>query len=184
MEIFDFDPKNLPRDLLAAIGQAITSGVHTQLAVDMAIAACLHVDFEYAGAVLTHVTVPNKLSILRSVAIIAIDDLDQLDELDEIVDRIEEVLKYRNDLAHHKICRSTTSNETFMIKETSRTSYSMERYVLKVPEVEQAAVIIHQAGLRLVKFLMDNGLFAPKPPHGRSHIHKTKAARKKRRKKT
>jgi hypothetical protein len=62
MEHYDFDPRNLPQDLLAAIGLMTTSAAHTESCVDEAIAGCLGVDYEYGQAVTTHMTMPLRFS--------------------------------------------------------------------------------------------------------------------------
>jgi hypothetical protein len=83
----DFDPRNLPQDLLAAIGRMTTSAAHTESCVDEAIAGCLGIDYEYGQAVTTHMTMPLRFDVLRSAAELRIDDLDALDSaVDDLVD--------------------------------------------------------------------------------------------------
>jgi hypothetical protein len=65
---YDFDPRNLPRDLLAAIGLMTSSAAQNEHCVEAAIAGCLGVDVEYGSAVTTHMTAPLRNSVLRSVA--------------------------------------------------------------------------------------------------------------------
>jgi hypothetical protein len=48
LEHYDFDPRNLPPDVLAAIGLMTTSAAHTESCVDEAIAGCLGIDLERA----------------------------------------------------------------------------------------------------------------------------------------
>ena len=85
---YDFDPRNLPEEFLTQIGLAITCASQTEDMFAMAIMGCAGLDSEYGGAVTTHMTMPLKFSVLRSVAEIRLEvgQLDQLDDLLEDVD--------------------------------------------------------------------------------------------------
>src|SRR5262249_19922847 len=63
LEDYDFDPRNLPKDLLAAIGLMTTSAAHTESCVDEAIAGCLGIDYEFGQAVTTHMTMPLRFDV-------------------------------------------------------------------------------------------------------------------------
>ena len=101
LEYYDFDPRNLPQDLLAAMGLMTTCAAYTESCVDEAIAGCLGVDYEYGQAVTTHMTIPLRFNVLKSAAEIRIDDLDALDELDVLLDRLDEAFNKRNAVVHH-----------------------------------------------------------------------------------
>src|SRR5882724_10094125 len=111
LEYYDFDPRNLPQDLLAAIGLMTTSAAYTESCVDEAIAGCLGVDYEYGQAVTTHMTMPLRFSVLKSAAEIRIDDVDALDRLDDLVDRIERAFEKRNAIVHHVLCRDPKTGD-------------------------------------------------------------------------
>jgi hypothetical protein len=71
LEDYDFDPRNLPQDLLAAIGLMTTSAAHTESCVDEAIAGCLGIDYEYGQAVTTHMlahgfSIPQLVELVRA----------------------------------------------------------------------------------------------------------------------
>ena len=124
---FDFDPHNLPNDVLEAIGLAMTSSAQTESIIEMAIAGCLKVEVDYGAAVTTHMSAPLRDSVLRAVAEIRIDDLDTLDELDRILDHIrDEVQPRRNAIAHHTWCRDPNTDEVFTVKQTARGSVDAE----------------------------------------------------------
>jgi hypothetical protein len=61
---FDFDPRNLPDDLLQAIGLTIACGAQTESVISTAIGGCLGLEVEYAAATTTHMTLPLKFSVL------------------------------------------------------------------------------------------------------------------------
>jgi hypothetical protein len=77
---YDFDPRNLPQEMLAAIGLVTACSAQTEYIVEQGIAGCLGVDFEFGAAVTTHMAAPLRDHVLRAVAEIKIDDLDDLDD--------------------------------------------------------------------------------------------------------
>jgi hypothetical protein len=181
IKIFDFDPRNLPQDLLAAIGLATASAAQTESFIQEAIGGCLEIDVEYAAAVTTHMNAPLRDSVLRSVAEIRIDDLDDLDELDRLLDQINVAFSKRNGLAHHTWCRDPDDGRVFTVKQTSRTRLEMDLIEMTVNHVKSDALFIYNAGVDLQKFLSTRGLLPTFPPE-RPRGHKSKAARAARRK--
>jgi len=123
---YDFDPRNLPPELLNAIGLAVASFAQTEAVMEMAIAGCLGIDTEYGAAVTTHMPAPLRFSVLRSVAEISIDDLDILDELDELLAELDTAFNKRNDLIHNEWARDPDTGKFFTIKERARTRYELE----------------------------------------------------------
>jgi hypothetical protein len=179
--IYDFDPRNLPQDLLAAIGLMTASAAQTESCVESAIAGCLNVDFEYGKAVTTHMTAPLRDSVLRSVAEIRLDSLDALDELDQLLERVNEGYGKRNAIVHHTWCRNRKTDEVYTLKQTSRARYESDLIPMSVDHVKRDALFVYDAGMALYTFLMQQKLLPAFPPEGRVRGHKSKAARKKRR---
>jgi hypothetical protein len=179
--IFDFDPHNLPADVLEAVGLAVTCGAQTEYVIAMAIGGCLGIDSEYAAAVTTHMTLPLKLSVLRSAAEIRIDSLDDLDELDRLIESAEKALGMRHTLAHASIFQEPPTGRLFRIKQVARTRLEADKVPITAKSVKAEAELIYAAGLALMTFIGERGLL---PPHSapRPRGHKAKAARKKRRK--
>jgi len=173
-------PRNLPHDLLAAIGLMTTSSAQTEHCVQAAIAGCLGVDFEYGKAVTTHMTAPLRDSVLRSVAEIKIFSLDTLDELDKILDWVNEGYGKRNSIVHHPWCRDPETGAVFTHKETARTRLESDLVPMTVDQVKRDALFVYEAGMALYMFLMRHKLLPSAPPD-RPRGHKSKAARKKRR---
>jgi hypothetical protein len=180
LKVHDFDLRNLPQDLLAAIGLMTTSAAHTENCVDEAIAGCLGVDYEYGQAMTTHLTMPLRFSILRSAAEIRIDDLDALDELDVLLDRIDEAFKKRNAVVHHAWCRDPTGN-VVMVKQTARQRVEIEAIPMSADQVKLDALFVYDAGIALFSFLRTHNLLSPFPAAPRPRWHKSKEERKKRR---
>jgi hypothetical protein len=180
--VYDFSPYNLPQDLLAAIGRVVACAAQTEHIVQMAIAGCAGIDFEYGGAITTHMNMPLRFSALRATAEIKIDDLDALDELDDLIDAIDKAFERRNAVVHHQWARDPETNLTGTMKETARTSYQMYLVPMTVADVERDALLLYTSGLKLFQFLKERGLLPREPEHPRPRFHKFKAERKKRRK--
>jgi hypothetical protein len=179
---YDFDPRNLPQDLLAAIGLAIASGSQTEMVMSLAIGGCLGVDAEYAMAVTTHMTLPLKFSVLRSVAEIRIDSLDDLDELDRLLENIDKALGKRHAVAHDRWCRDPSDNKLLRVKQVARTRLEGDVIAVTAKDILGDASLIYQAGMDLLSFIRSRNL-APHIPPLRPRAHKSKALRKKRRQK-
>ena len=179
--VYDFDPRNLPQDLLAAIGLAITCSAQTEGMVDDAIHGCLGVDIEYGMATTTHMPIPLKFSVLRSTAEIRIDDLDALDVLNNILSEVKTAFDKRNDLAHNKWCSHPETGEIFRTKVTARSRLEGELLPMSIDGIKSDALFIYSAGIRLHQFLSIQGLLPAFPSGSRPRDHKSKAARKKRR---
>jgi hypothetical protein len=181
VKVYDFDPRNLPQDLLAAIGLMTASAAQTEDCIESAIAGCLGVDVEYGKAVTTHMAAPLRDSVLRSVAEIHINDLDALDELDVLLDTVNEAYAKRNAVVHHAWCRDPDTGAIFTHKETSRARFESELIPMSVDQVKSDALFIYDAGMALYTFLIIRKLIPPHPPSNRFRGHKSKTARKKRR---
>jgi hypothetical protein len=181
--IYDYSPYSLSPKILKAIGLLIACSAQTEDIFEQAIAGALGLDFEYGMAVTTHMPMPLRLSVLRSAAEIRIDDLDALDELDDLLEEIEQAFGKRNAIAHHQWCSDPKTGATFTVKETARVSVQADLLPMSVDQIESDALFIYNAGLRLFQFLKTRGLQPPVPPSARPRGHKSKAARKERRKK-
>jgi hypothetical protein len=175
---YDFDPRNLPQDMLAAIGLMTACAAQTESCVEAGIAGCLGIDFEYGKAITTHMASPLRDSALRATAEIRIDDLDALDELDRLLDRVSEAFAKRNAVVHNCWCRDPENGSVFTVKETARTRVQSDLIPMTVNQIKGDALFVYQAGMDLYVFLMAYKLLPPFPPYGRLRGHKSKAARK------
>ena len=179
LEDYDFDPRNLPQDLLAAIGLMTTSAAHTESCVDEAIAGCLGIDYEFGQAVTTHMTMPLRFDVLRSAAELRIDDLDALDALDVLLGRLKEAFTKRNAVVHHMWCRDPKTDDAFMVKETARQRVDIEAILMSADQVKDDALFVYDAGMDLFWFLKAHNLLPPFPTALRPR--KSKEERKKHR---
>jgi hypothetical protein len=180
---YDFDPRNLPQELLAAIGLAVASASQTESIVAEAIGGCLGIDAEYALALTTHMTLPLKFSILRSVAEIRIDDLNDLDELDALLSNVDLALGKRHAIAHDGWCKDPDTGQLLRTKTVARMRLEAEFIPVTIAGVMADAEFIHRSGLALMTFIYARNLLPHLPAQPRPRGHKSKAARKKRRNK-
>ena len=180
-KMFDWNPYNLPQDLLEAIGQVTACFAQSEQTLSDAVAGCAGLDFEYGKALTTHMPMPLRFSALRSVAEIHIDDLDALDELDELLDQFDLAIQKRNAVAHNSWCRDPETNELFTLKETARTRLEADLLPMTVDHVKSDALFIYEVGMKLFVFLRNHRLLPSIPDTPRARQHKSKAARKKRR---
>jgi hypothetical protein len=178
---YDFDPRNLPQDVLAAVGLMTTCAAQTESVVEMAIHCFLDVDVEYGQAVTTHMAMPLRFSTLLASAEIRIDNLDVLDELDEIVDKLEKAFNKRNGIVHHCWCRDPDTQQIFTVKNTARTRVETDLIPMTIDHIKRDALFVYEAGMALMTFLMTHGFRQKLPSLSRVRAHKSKAARKKRR---
>jgi hypothetical protein len=178
---YDFDPRNLPQDVLATIGLVTACSAQMEYAVEEGIGGCLGVDFEYSAAVTTHMAAPLRDHVLRSVAEIRIDNLNDLDELDRLLDQIKEAFVKRNTYVHHQWCRDPDTGDCFIAKTTARGRVEKDLLLMSIDQIKRDATFIYKAGINLYEFLGSRGLLPPFPTQPRPRGHKSKAARKKRR---
>lgn len=180
--IYEFDPRRLPDDILAAIGLIATCSAQTESVVEAGISACLDIDFEFGAAVTTHMNAPQRDNVLRAVAEIKIDNLDDLDELDRLLDQINVAYAKRNAYVHRGWCQHPTNGKVFTVKTSARGRVETDLVGMNLADIRRDAQFIYQAGMDLQTFLIERGLFPKQPPTSRNRFHKSKAERKKRRK--
>ena len=179
--IHDFDPKNLPGELLQRVDLVILQANALEQIIQEAIAAMLGVDFEYGKAVTTHMNMPLRYGVLRSTAEIRIDDLDQLDHLDDLIQRAENAFQKRNAFAHREWYTDADGRGTFTVEETSRTRLEVDVEKVEASDFKAAHEEIRGVLFDFVAFMKWNGLEPIFPDQFRPRAHKSKAARKSRR---
>ncbi|MCJ9673706.1 MULTISPECIES: hypothetical protein [unclassified Neorhizobium] len=176
----DFDPRNLPAKYLEAIGLAVACSAQTEDHMQLAITGCLGLDGELGWAITSHMTVPLRENVLKSVAEIKIDSLDDLDQLDELIDKVKLAAERRNAIVHNLWCRDEKTNDVFLLRTTARNTVKVDLVPMPLDTIIDDAKFIYGAGIELLNFLLSKGLMPSLPPRDRPRFHKTKAARKKR----
>jgi hypothetical protein len=181
MIIYDYDPFNLPPGILEAIGLAVTSAAQSESVLDMAIGGCLGIESPQTLALTTHMAIPLKFSVLKSVAEFKLE-VDDLDALDMLLADLNTAFGKRNKYAHDSWCRHPTNGKVLRQTQEARIRLEMDLKVATVDEIKTDAKFIYDAGMALIVFLGDRDLL---PAHSKTspvREHKSPAARKKRRK--
>ena len=181
MRNLDFDPMNLPQEILAAIGLVASCSAHTEYVIEEGIGGCSGLDIEYTAAFATHMAVPMRDQVFRALAEIRMNDLDDLDKLDELLDEVSASMKVRNTYVHNSVCKDKDTGELLITTTTARGSVEVDLFPVTVGQIKRDAARIYNAGLALYRFLGKRGLLAEVPPSPRPRDHKSRAARKKRR---
>ncbi len=157
---YDFDPNNLPQELLAAIGLSITCAAHTQSALDDAIGGCLGIDYEYCQALTAHMPMPLKKSVLLSAAELKIRDVETLVRLEDYVNAISDAMDARNYVAHDTFCVQLDTKEVVRFNRQARAGLKMLKHPVSVDHIKREALAILEIGKRFYSFLMSIDLLA------------------------
>jgi hypothetical protein len=120
--VFDYDPFNLPQDILLAIGLVSACSAQTESVIQMGIGGCLGIDSDYSLAVTTHMNAPLRDHVLRAAAELRIDDLDDLDELDRLLNEIGVGFAKRNNYLHNGLCQHPTNGRVYLASIVARGS--------------------------------------------------------------
>jgi hypothetical protein len=177
----DFDPRNLPKDYLEAIGLACACYAQTEDNVQVAIAGLLAVDIEVGWAITTHMTAPLRESVLKSLTDIKFDDLSDIEEFDRLMGDVHEAANKRNRIAHNLWCTDEQTREIFQVRYDARTRVTAEVIPVSLETIRSDAEFIYLAGIEFLRFLIAKGLLPALPSRDRARFDKRKAIKQKRR---
>jgi hypothetical protein len=151
--IYEFDPRKLSDEMLAAIGLISTCSAQTESVIEAGISACLDIDFEFGAAITTHMNARQRDDVLRAVAEIKIDNLDDLDELDRLLDQINAAFAERNAYVHRSWCQHPTNGKVYTVKTSARGRVETDLVPMELREILRDAQFIYQAGMDLQTFV-------------------------------
>jgi hypothetical protein len=158
MKIYDFDPRNLPVELLHAIGLLTASSAHTESIVDRGIAGLLKLDWDLGLIVTTHLTMPQRFQMLETTAKRRITDSDLLREFEQHIKKLSEAFECRNRVVHQSWCRDPKTNDLYFIKTAARKELKMEVVGVAAQSVHADAQVMYQVGIDFLSFLGVNGM--------------------------
>jgi hypothetical protein len=179
---FDFDPNKLPKDILESLGFLVAAAAQTENVLEMVLAAILKLEAPYSLAVTTHMNAPLLDHAIRSASQIRIDDLDVLDKIDDLLDAIGDAFAKRNDYVHGQIGSDPDTAKLVLTKIKARGQLEAESIPITSKQIRDDANLVLQSGLALLAFVANLGFLPLFPDQPIYRAHKTKAARKKRRK--
>ncbi len=177
-KVYDYDPRKLPQELLAAIGLAIASAGQTESVVADAIGAFAGSDIFCSLAITTHMAPKLKLDALGSLLEVQISDPEILADFDDHLAHIDTLFGMRNALAHDRWCRDPDTGEIYRIALSARGQINIRPVPTTVQDIRAHAAAMYQAGMHLQEMLVLAG-FEPKfPADIRPPAHQTRDARR------
>lgn len=180
--VYDFDPRNLPPDLLRAIGLMAAASAQAEAAMQHLIGSLLRLDLLESLAVTAHMSAPLKDQVARTLIELSDAPTDVVDQLDDLLDALEAATRKRNVVVHNSCARHPVTGEVFSYRESARGSLQVSLQPVRIEEIEQDATQIFDAGLAIIEFMVAHGL-GPTHPEGarRAPFNRKKEAREKRR---
>ncbi len=163
--IYDFDPHNLPPEMLRAIGLVVAASSQTESVVQDLIGGLLRIDMIDAKALTTHMSAPLKDHVVRALSELRAPSPSEVDALDDLLDRINTAYEKRNLIVHNSLARHPDTGEVFSLREQARGSLKVSLQRVTASEFEAAAELIYRAGMDLMEFMMSRGL-QPHLPEG------------------
>lgn len=157
MKVYDFDPRNLPQELLTALGLVVASAAYAEDIIDQAIGGMSRLDFEYTGCLTTHMTMPIRFKALRSTAKITLPKEDY-DTLLDIVSRLEKAFDERNAIVHNVWVTDPGGGETILLKETASREYKIDLIAKSTRAVQTVAANLYAVAMELYVFIGARGL--------------------------
>jgi hypothetical protein len=157
---YDFDPRNLPNEFHAAVGLAVTSWLQTESVVTAAVAGVLGIDAVLGLAVTTHISMPLRLSVLRSVSELRLKPAQQASLEDRIGD-VETAHRKRNALVHHQWGYDPDFKQYFVIAEKAAEELEPELQPKTLEQIQEDAEFIYDSGMGLMTFLIMTDLLPP-----------------------
>ena len=177
----DFTPERLPPEYLKAIGELVVAHSFLDMQIQAAIHGLARMDTEYGTAVTTHMTGPNRLSALESVAEITLDDMNKLLQLEDLITEARDSSSQRAGYVHAYWCRDADTNEVYAVREAARTGLEIKISKPRAADIVRAARTTSKLGLRVWEFVFELGVL-PAIPGPRPRGHKVKRKRKEARK--
>lgn len=159
---YDFDPRNLPPEYLQAIGLVVAASAQTESVVCNLIGSLLGIDNADSAAVTTHMSVPLRDNVVRSLIELKTEHSDIVDEIDDLMDAVTEAFATRNTIAHNSFAIHPETGEVLSHRMKARGSLQLELEPISIDEIQECAETVYDAGIAIVRFMMRVGI-APRP---------------------
>lgn len=156
--VYDFDPNNLPPDMLRAIGLVVAAAAQTEYVVQDFIGALLRIDNIQTRALTAQMSALLKDQVARSLAELEAPDIDELDAIDDLLDRVVRANELRNVIVHNAFMRDPTTGQVFSHRERARGSLQIQLAELSAQALERDATEIYEAGMELMRFMISRGI--------------------------
>lgn len=152
--IYDFDPNNMPPDLLQAIGLMAMCAAQTESVVQNFIGGVLGIDHLETLALTAHMAAPLKDQAAR--ALIELNGLNPgtVDVVDELLDAIKDAAAKRNVVVHNSLAMNPETGEVFSYRQSARGSLQVSLQPVSVEEIKKDAAALYDAGIHLLQFML------------------------------
>lgn len=153
---YDYDPRHLSPDALAAIGLVATCGAQTESLLTFVIGGCLGLEDARAFVATVGMTATMKLDEARRAAGIRFDDSNTRTELNRLLDSVGEALNKRDGLVLTNWFQDPETTHLFRRAIVGGVALEM----IPVPLIRLAAEadFIYRAGHALMSFVDRHGL--------------------------
>ncbi len=156
--IYDFDPRNLPPEMLRAIGLVAAASSQTEHVVQSLIGGLLGIDNIETLALTTHMAAPLKDHVVRALAELSAPSPAQLDQIDDLMDAVNDAFDKRNLIVHNAIARHPVTGECFSYRQKARGSLQLSLIPVTAEEFARDAALIYEAGMDLMRFMISRGI--------------------------
>jgi hypothetical protein len=149
-KVFDFDPHNLPPDILAALGLVIACSVQTENIVEDVIAGLFDLEIVPAKILTTNMNMQVRASALRTAAERRWGDTNTYNVFEKAVTRVEKAVGERNRLAHLTWQRDPDTGDVYTSKVKARTGLRVHMDKITADSIRAIAEEVYHAGLDLM----------------------------------
>lgn len=152
-EIFEFDPRKLPADILQAVGLVIAASEQADETINLCIESLLGISASLRHAVTAQLGQPNRIAILRSVAKEKVAP-PLLQNLEAAIRLVEKSTELRNKVAHRAMFIDRETGGVFAWKVTARRGVKSEVEPVSSAAIRTTADTILAAGDALMEVLI------------------------------
>jgi hypothetical protein len=156
--VYDFDPRNLPPELLRAVGLITAASAQTEHIMQEFIGGLLGIDAMEAIALTNHMAGPLKDQVARALIELNGTSAWSVDTVDDLLDAIKAATDKRNILVHNALARHPETGEVFSIRYQARGSLSVSMQRVNIEQIEKDAALIYEAGINLMRFMLAFGI--------------------------
>jgi hypothetical protein len=152
--VYDFNPNNLPDDLLRAVGLMVAATSQTESVVQDLIGAVLGADQVEVLALTAQMPALLKDHIARALIELNATTAETVDTVDDLLDAINVATARRNVIVHNSFARNPETGEIFSIREKARGSLQVDFAPVNAEEITKDANAIYEAGMNLMRFML------------------------------
>jgi hypothetical protein len=156
--IYDFDPRNLPPELLQALGLVTAAAAQTESIVQRFIGGLLAIDEIETISLTAQMSANLREQVVRSVLELNAANSWVVDTVDDLMDAIAVATDRRNQLVHTSMARNPETGEVFSVRFKARRSLNLDMDLIDVSQIEKDAAEIYEAGMKLMQFMMMFGI--------------------------